>query len=360
MATSSWGWHIIDNDADPTDLTRLSHAVGIKLVGGANVYKRAQELSTHYPGKPIVLRLIHLEGSARPATPQAAVDLLDSFCNTYGLRHCWFQTFQNMPEMNAATAAWDSEMVRLARPKGIKLIVGDFSMGKSGVTGVWPGEDLWPSYYPVFREMVVSGPSLVKLGYQLYIGNGDLSMGEGWLSLPLRYRSVRQVHLIPNGWGSIEWCGTEAGFDAGNMEQEGVSPEQAADTMIALDQEWAKDPQMWIGFAYTLDKSTWAQNGFNMRGTIFERVSSYQQTGPAPVPEPTPPPSGSTGRFRLRSVWTGLNIRKGPGTTFPIFGEMTTHDPFKGTRQGDWVVLDPVNSLHLAFTHAGKTYLEEV
>lgn len=314
---SKWFWQMINNFIVPEDLGKLHHCAGVKLVGDDNVWKRAQQISRDYPGKPIVIRFINREGGARPSSPEGALTFLAQFVNAYGLRDCWFQTFRNMPDMTGAVAAWDAEMLRLARPLGIKLIVGDFSMGKSGVGRFTQADnpDTWPNYYPVFMEMKKSGPNLCKLGYQLYIGNGDLTMGEGWLSLPLRYRELFKVHLVPNGWGDVEVFGTEAGFDAPNYEDARLSQEQVADAMIALDKEWMADgKKLWGAAAYTLDNSSWAQHGFNMRGEIFKRITAWQQTSPQVPPIVAIPPETPQSSNVVSVTRDGLRLRSEPST----------------------------------------------
>ncbi len=303
-------WHIIDQYADPSDLEKLDNCAGIKLVGDDSMWKHAEWLSGRYPGKPIVMRFTNREGDHRPRTPSDAVTFLNIYADTYGLRHVYFQTFRNMPAMIRETAEWDAEMLRLARAAGIRLVVGDFSMGYPGVGSFAKADnrDLWPAYYPALAELSKSGADRAWLGLQLYIGGAALEMGEAWLSLPLRYRELVATHLMLNRWGNIRIFGTEAGFDAPHMSQAHIGPEQAADTLIALDREWATDFNLVGAALYTLDKSSWAQKGFDMRGTIFSRISAYQAGGPGVIveaPRPAPKPYGTF-------TTSALNIRTSP------------------------------------------------
>lgn len=311
MGPSKIWWHIIDNDAVPQDLEHLEHAVGFKVVGDDNVWKRVQFLTARYPGKPIVVRLINHEGNARPQTPIEAIAFLDRYISTYNLRHVYFQTFRNMPAVVDA-ADWDAAMLRLARPLRIQLVTGDFPMGYPGVGRfAQPNNpDQFPRYYGAFKELSISGPELALFGWQLYMrGNGELKMGEDWLSLPLRYRELLKSHLVPSGWGNVGILGTEGGIDGPNMEQAHIGPEAAAEALIAVDGEWMKDSNL-VGVAlYTLDNSLEAQRGFNMRGTLFNLIDAYQANLPA-APIVEVPPIGPQPR---RTVTTDrLNIRMSP------------------------------------------------
>lgn len=315
--TKLW-WHVINNDAEPGywPWPQLIHAAGIKLAGDDNAWKNLQFLSKTYPGKPLAMRFMNREGGAKPKSPEDAIAFIEGWATNYGLRHVWFQTFQNMPPMDATTAAWDAEMLRLARPKGLKLIAGDFSMGYPGVGRFAQADnpDLWTAYNDALEEINTSGPGLAMLGLQLYIGGGALEPGGSWDSLPLRYRELAKTRFAPKGWTNIHIFGTEAGFDAPNLQEAHISAELAAGALVALDKEWMRDSIMAGGALYTLDKSEWAEHGFDMRGGIFKAVTAYQAASggiievPAPPPVPRPEPRG------LYASAT-LNIRTSPHST---------------------------------------------
>ncbi len=353
---SKWWWHIIDQYAVPADLNYLDNCAGIKLVGDYNSYKRLQALSQRYPGKPLAMRFINREGNGCPPTAVEAINFIEWFADTYNLRHVYYQTFHNMPAMDDHIAEWDATMVVMARAKGLHLITGDFSMGYPGVGrfATIDNPDRWNSYYPALRELSLSGGAS-WLGLQLYVGYGALEMGEAWLSLPLRYRELARVHLIPNGWSNIKIFGTEEGFDDPPWEGH-VDLERAATALIALDKERANDGIYIGGALFTLDQSKWAtDNGFNMRGGVFRLISSYQSAVNKPVDIPAP-----TRAYRVVAPY-GMNLRGDASLNNPPVGWLPKGFPFLGRLFNEkWVIIDGSPKFYLARKDAGIILLEEI
>jgi hypothetical protein len=257
-----------------------------------------------------------------------------------GLDFVYFECGPNEPGDDAID--WLNEyytyVVTALAARDIKTCAFNFSV-------CHPPLDFWQRLANALRAIRNAGPELAIIGLHQYglFGRMQEHAADGNDARVLRHRCIPEIK-------GIKVAGTEGGLDEPGWRR-CKNVEQYTGDLMWLDAELKKDPDM-LGMAlFTMNREVWQD--FNLVGGVADNLFCYWEKENAgsiievpPPPEPEPAHEPQVRVFNCGS----LNVRTGPGTSYPKAPLAAGTEVKVLGHTGDWVQIE-------TFVH--EKYLEE-
>ena len=294
----------------------------------------------------------HIEGEHPGLTPAQRINEAITAAAGMPLDYLQLTNEPHIPDREALAtlAAWEAEAIRYAAGKGIKLAIGNFSVGNPSDLS-W-----WEAYHPALEAGRAHGAALNLHEYNFPSLQSDDAL---WYNL--RHRQVYALlpeHLrLPLIIGE---CGLDAGTRGGGAYGSWtghVDPDQYASQLEQWDLQLQADPYVFgaaIFMAGQPDK-WWAFNVWpEPAGTLARRADPlYRSYGPPAISQPPAGTADLITSLPRGPIPYGTRTRKGINLTVLHYSWVT---PPKPDREHEIAQIQSIAAGHLRRGWPGIAY----